>query len=158
MGGLAPGAKVTDKQAKNSRTNWVRLTIIFLSMILLCFIIGHSSIFLSGLKSKAVVTLVFAFLMLINGILCGAAFPVLGFLTTDWKSGRPGAWVYALDLAGAGIGAFFIAPFLIPSAGIQNTLVILGVLLFSLLILSIPLSLPKPSKKNENSYTIKLDR
>jgi spermidine synthase len=138
MGGLALGAKVTDKQTKNSRITWVQLTMIFLSMILLCFIIGHSSILLSGLKSKAVVTSIFAVLMLINGILCGAAFPVLGSLTTDWKSGRPGAWVYALDLAGAGVGAFFIAPFLIPTAGIQNTLVILGILLSSLLILSIP--------------------
>jgi len=143
MGGLALGAKVTDKQAKNNQASWMRLTMIFLSMILLCFIIGNSSIFLSGLKSKAVVTIVFALLMLLNGILCGATFPVLGFLTTDWKSGRPGAWVYALDLAGAGVGAFFIAPFLIPTAGIQNTLVILGILLFSLLLLSIPLSLPQ---------------
>jgi sugar phosphate permease len=90
---------------------------------------------LSGLKSGVLVNSVFIFLMLMNGILCGAAFPVLGFLTSKWKRGRPGAWIYAFDLIGAGVGAFFIAPFLIPAAGMQNTLIILALLISSLVIL-----------------------
>ncbi|MFC2146076.1 hypothetical protein ACFLRT_01800 [Acidobacteriota bacterium] len=97
----------------------------------------------TGLISKAVVTFVFILLMLTDGILCGAAFPLLGFLTSHWKKGRPGAWVYAFDLVGAGLGAFLIAPFLIPIAGIANTLVMLAILLFSLLMLSVPLSYKK---------------
>jgi hypothetical protein len=97
----------------------------------------------TGLTSKAAVTSVFILLMLMDGILCGAAFPPLGFLTSHWEKGRPGAWVYACDLVGAGIGAFLIAPFLIPIAGITNTLTMLAILLFSLLILSVPLSYKK---------------
>lgn len=29
---------------------------------------------------------------------------------SHWKRGRPGAWVYAFVLVGAGLGAFLIAP------------------------------------------------
>ncbi|UCH93362.1 MAG: fused MFS/spermidine synthase [Candidatus Aminicenantes bacterium] len=137
MGGLALGAKLTDRQFKNP---WLLLTGVFLMMVLLCVFTGYSSVFLSGVVSKAVVTFVFIFLMLMDGILCGAVFPLLGFLTSDWKRGRPGAWVYAFDLVGAGIGALLIAPFLIPIAGIPNTLVILAILLFSLVIFSVSLA------------------
>jgi spermidine synthase len=137
MGGLALGAKITDRKFKKP---WLLLTGLFLLMVLLCVFTGYSSIFLSGLTSKAVVTLVFIVLMLMDGILCGAAFPLLGFLTSHWKKGRPGAFVYAFDLVGAGIGAFLIAPFLIPIAGIANTLVILAILLFSVVILSVLLT------------------
>jgi hypothetical protein len=137
MGGLALGAKLTDRRFKNP---WLLITVVLLLMVFLCIFTGFSSVFLSGLTSKAVVTLVFILLMLMDGILCGAVFPLLGFLTSHWKRGRPGAWVYAFDLVGAGLGAFLIAPFLIPIAGIANTLVLLAILLFSLLILLVPLS------------------
>lgn len=132
MGGLAIGAKITDRPFKSPK---LPLSGILLSMVFLCFLTGCSSPLLSDLKSGTLVNAVFICLMLMNGILCGAAFPVLGFLTCEWKRGRPGAWIYAFDLIGAGIGAFFIAPFLIPAAGMQNTLVILGLLIFSLAIL-----------------------
>jgi spermidine synthase len=144
MGGLALGAKMTDRYLKNHLPYqyWKQMTVIIVLMILLCWITVSLPIHLSQLESTAVVTVLFVVFMLVNGILCGSVFPLLGFLTAGWNSHRPGAWIYALDLAGAGFGAFLIAPFLIPAAGIQNTLAILSVLLFSLLFLSIPLSLP----------------
>jgi spermidine synthase len=138
MGGLALGAKLTDKRFKNP---WLFLTVVFLMMVLLCVFTGYSSVFLSSLTSKAVVTFVFILLMLMDGILCGAAFPLLGSLFGHGKKGRPGAWIYAFDLVGAGIGAFLIGPFLIPIFGMANTLVMLAILLFSLVILSVFLSL-----------------
>jgi spermidine synthase len=144
MGGLALGAKVTDRYTRNP---WFLLTVIFLSMILLCCLTGYSSHILSGLESRAVLTSIFGLLMLMNGLLCGAAFPLLGFLSAGWKCSRPGAWIYAFDLAGAGVGAFFIAPFLIPAVGIQNTLILLAILLFSLLFLSIPLATKTRNQK-----------
>lgn len=138
MGGLALGAKLTDKPSKKI---WLLLTGIFLLMIVLCVFTGYSSALLSGIRSNVIVTLVFMLLMLINGILCGAVFPLLGYLTSGWQKGRPGAWVYAFDLLGAGLGALLIAPFIIPIAGISNTLLLLTILLFSLLILSVPLAI-----------------
>jgi hypothetical protein len=132
MGGLALGAKITDRPFKRPH---LPLSGILLSMVFLCFLTGYSSSLLSGFKSGTLVNAVFICLMLMNGILCGAAFPVLGFLTCEWKRGRPGAWIYAFDLMGAGVGAFFIAPFLIPAAGMQNTLIVLVLLLFLLVVL-----------------------
>lgn len=144
MGGLALGAKITDRVLKNHQPYryWKQLTVIFILMILLCWLTVKLPNILSQLESKAVVTVLFVVFMLVNGILCGSVFPLLGFLTAGWNGRRPGAWIYALDLAGAGFGALLIAPFLIPAAGIPNTLAVLSILLFSLLILSIPLSLP----------------
>lgn len=82
-------------------------------------------VFLFGGNWEAPAYTLFSFL---NGVLTGVLFPMLALLMRPEESSSSAGKVYALDLAGACLGATLVGPLLVACLGIKDTCLWLGVI------------------------------
>ena len=113
MAGLALGARVG--------TRWERragfLACVVAVMMLYCVGLPLALRGLAAIGATGLVSLSFFVLVFVAGFLDGATFPALVGAMRGLGLVRPGAWVYAADLAGAGLGALATGALLVPLLG-----------------------------------------
>ena len=118
MVGLAVGARVG--------TRWERragfLAVVVGAMALYCALLPFALRVLAGagaahLDWLGLLPVPFFALVFVAGFLDGATFPALVGSMRGLGFQRPGAWVYAADLAGAGLGALATGALLVPVLG-----------------------------------------
>jgi spermidine synthase len=114
--GLLPGA-IMGKAYKGNRTSGLAMSEGALFFMLFLFLAW--SVFLKGEVSQAYL---FAYCFLFS-LCCGFQFPIVTGMIGE-KS-RPAAGSLAADFAGAALGAILVGAFLIPSVGIQESLMFL---------------------------------
>jgi len=98
-------------------------------MGLLCLALPGLLAVLPGMVSNRAVYPLFLFLVGLAGFLDGATFPPLVNAFRALGAERPGGWIYASDLAGAGIGALTTGTVLVPVLGTAVTLRLLAAVL-----------------------------
>ena len=142
MAGLAAGAHVGGKVRAHLGALFCLVTVMGLFCLALPAVIGV----LPGILPTPILYPVFLFLVGFAGFLDGATFPPLvnAFRTVGVE--RPGGWIYASDLLGAGIGALTTGTLLVPVLGTSVTLKLLAAVLGAALI-ALPCALFAVRKK-----------
>jgi len=144
MVGLAVGAR--------AGTRWERrkgaLAVLVGVMVVYCLTLplalrGLAAAGASVLAASRLVYLAFFVLVFVAGFLDGATFPSLVGSMRRLGSERPGAWVYAADLAGAGLGALATGALLVPVLGSAAALALVAVTLAAGLVSLAPLAIAR---------------
>jgi spermidine synthase len=143
MVGLALGARFGARVQRRGGT----LPALVLGMVAYCVLLPAVLRALATGCMGWAVSAGFFGLVVAAGCLDGATFPALVTALRQHGSPRPGAWVYAADLAGAGVGALATGALLVPVLGRAAALGwVAAVLAAALLVLLIPGVLFRPAR------------
>ena len=125
MVGLAVGARAGIRWDRRRGA----LAVLIAVMILYCLLLPRGLAWLGTLGLDRMLYGCFFLLVFLAGFLDGATFPALVGTLRRQGSERPGAWVYAADLAGAGVGALATGALLVPMLGTASALGLVAVVL-----------------------------
>jgi len=125
MVGLALGAWDGRRRAGDPRF----LPMIVAAMVAYCVLLAAALGVLPRAATPGALYAVFLVLVVLAGFLDGATFPPLVQALRRQGFGRPGGWVYAADLAGAGLGALATGALLVPVLGQRAALLLVAITL-----------------------------
>lgn len=136
MAGMALGGWLAFKNLNKTKINSlikIHCLIILFSLLIL---LGFNFLFSNTIKPSAEIEIIFLLSAMLIGAIVGFEFPIVNKLYLENKNdaSKKVGIIYGADLIGSCLGASLVSIFLLPIFGIYETLIILGILNFLLVI------------------------